>query len=95
MALKNKRVICSDYEKASEKAQPLHTKYKIQQLVTYENIDATQIPYNSHFDVVAFKSILGSISRIGQNDVRQNVFDEIHSALKPNGNLLFAENMTA
>ncbi|MDR2707085.1 MAG: class I SAM-dependent methyltransferase [Planctomycetaceae bacterium] len=96
LALKGKKVICSDLFNPKEIAEPLHTRYNVNQLITYENIDATDIPYENHFDIITFKSIIGGI---GRNEdgfaIQQQVFEQIYKALKPNGILLFAENLTA
>jgi SAM-dependent methyltransferase len=93
LALKRKAVICSDLSNAQEQAELLHSKYKVDDLITYKNIDATNIPYENQFDIIVFKSIIGGIkNNIFEN--QQKVFDEIYKALKPGGKLLFAENLT-
>ena len=59
-ALKGADVICSDIrEDGFAKARELHKKYNVQQKVTYEAIDATNIPYKEYFDIICFKSVLG------------------------------------
>ena len=95
MAMKNNRVVCSDFEFNEEDARRLHKKYNCEQSITYEDIDATAIPYKNHFDVIAFKSILGGICRNGNDALKKKTIDEIHAALKENGKLVFAENLTA
>jgi hypothetical protein len=49
----------------------------------------------NYFDIIVFKSILGGIGRSGQIDLIQKTADEIFKALKPGGQLLFAENLKA
>ena len=93
LALKGKNVICSDLCNAKQTAEPLHSKYNVASLISYEDIDATAIPYTNHFDVIAFKSVIGGIGRGDNIAKQQRVFDEIHKALKPGGKLLFAENL--
>ncbi len=87
--------ICSDLKDSDQSAGPLHSKYKCSNLIRYKDIDASNIPYENHFDVIAFKSIIGGIGRNGQKELQQKVFSEIYKALKPGGQLLFAENLVA
>ena len=95
LAAKGKRVVCSDLKDTKTTAAARHRKYNLDSLIEYQDIDATQIPYENHFDVVAFKSVLGGIGRHGGKPIQQTVIDEIHKALKPGGKLLFAENLVA
>jgi SAM-dependent methyltransferase len=95
LALKQKQVVCSDLCNIKENAEPLHIKYNINNLITYQDIDATKIPYENHFDIIVFKSIVGGIGRNNNIAIQQKIFDEIYKALKPDGKLLFAENLIA
>jgi SAM-dependent methyltransferase len=95
LALKQKQVVCSDLCNIKENAEPLHIKYNVSNLITYQDIDATEIPYENHFDIIVFKSIIGGIGRNNNIAIQQKVFDEIYKALKPGGKLLFAENLIA
>ena len=95
LAIKENQVICSDLDSPEEFASELHKKYSCEEKITYESIDATNIHYNNHFDIVVFKSILGGISRNGNDKLKKKTIDEIHKCLKPNGKLLFAENLEA
>jgi SAM-dependent methyltransferase len=95
LALKGKRVICSDLTSAEEQAIILHKKYNVTDKVKYENIDATNIPYENQFDIIIFKSILGGIGWNKNMELQQKVINEIYKALKPRGKLLFAENLRA
>ncbi len=95
MALKGKDVVCSDLEDTEATARPHHAKYDLPGAVRYQDIDAATIPYENHFDVVAFKSILGGIGRHGNKPLQQAAIDQIRRALKPGGKLLFAENLVA
>jgi SAM-dependent methyltransferase len=88
-------VICSDLENTEATAKPLHQKHGVEQNVEYKDIDATNIPFENHFDVIVFKSILGGIGRDNNPEAQQRTFNEIHKALKPGGMLLFAENLSA
>lgn len=95
MALKGVKVVCSDLKEVESTAKPLHDTYAVLDLVSYEDIDASAIPYENHFDVIVFKSIIGGIGRNDNFELQKKVFSEIHKALKPGGKLLFAENLTA
>lgn len=87
--------ICSDYSNTKEKATPLHSKYNLTSKIQYQDIDATNIPYENQFDIIVFKSIIGGIGKGDNLEVQKKVFDEIFKALKPGGVLLFAENLTS
>ncbi len=95
LALKGKETICSDLQDAANAAGQLHSQYNIGSLIKYQDIDATNIPYENFFDVIVFKSIIGGIGRNGNIEQQQKVFDQIYKALKPGGKLLFAENLIA
>jgi SAM-dependent methyltransferase len=95
LAEKGVYVVCSDLENAQTVAEPLHKKYKIEQFVSYQDIDATNILYENHFDVIVFKSIVGGVGRNNNIEKQQLMFEQIHKALKPTGSLLFAENLVA
>lgn len=95
LARKRIHTVCSDLHDTEAMARPLHDRYGVAPYIAYEDIDATRIPYKEHFDVVAFKSILGGIGRDGHPERQQQVIDEIYNALKPGGVLLFAENLKA
>ena len=93
LALNGNNVICSDLENPKEIAFDIHQKYDCKNLIQYQAIDATTIEYENHFDIVAFKSLLGGVSRDNKNEMKEKVAGEIHKALKQNGVLLFAENI--
>ncbi len=95
LALKGKTVICSDLGAVREAAKSLHSRYQVTSFVRYQDIDATNIPYELFFDVVLFKSIIGGIGHDGNYERQRTVFKEIYRALKPGGRLLFAENLIA
>ena len=94
MGLKGMEVVCSDLENPKTNAAPLHKNYN-DLSISYEAINALEIPYENHFDLIVFKSVLGGASRSGKQENKQLVMDQIYKALKPGGKLLFAENLTA
>ena len=95
LALKGKQTICSDLKDVKNTAEKLHLKYNVSSLVQYQDIDATNIPYENHFDIVVFKSIIGGIGSNDNYEAQQKTFNQIYKALKPGGKLLFAENLIA
>lgn len=95
LARKGIKTLCSDYSESAETAAPLHQQHEYSGQISYEDIDAMQLPYENEFDLIVFKSILGGIAQ-GDNINRQRqVLEQIHKALKPGGVLLFAENMSS
>jgi SAM-dependent methyltransferase len=93
LASKGHSVVCSDIGGPSADARALHRKHALHQHIDYQDLDAANIPYQSRFDVILVKSVLGGIwGRLGMDTVQRAVAG-IHRALKPNGKLLFAENL--
>lgn len=95
LALKGVRVVCSDLQNSAEIAEVLHKKYLVSELISYQDIDATNIPYENHFDVFVFKSVLGGVGSHDNFDNQEKAVAQMFKALKPGGKLLFAENMVA
>lgn len=95
LALKDKKVLCSDLYDVRSLSEKLHIKHNVTSLVSYENMDATNIPYENEFDLIVFKSVLGSVGANNDIEKQKKVFKEIYKALKPGGYLLFAENLIA
>jgi SAM-dependent methyltransferase len=95
LAQKGIKCLCSDLENTEATAKPLHQKYGVESLVEYRDINALDIPYENHFDLVGFKSIIGGIGRDNNPQNQRKAFEEIYKALKPGGVLVFAENLSA
>jgi len=95
LAKKGIHCICSDLENTETTAKPLHQKYGVENLVEYQDINALNIPFENHFDLVAFKSIVGGIGRDNNPENQRKAFEQIHKVLKPGGILVFAENLAA
>lgn len=95
LAEKEKKVLCSDLHEVKLLAEKLHIKHNVNSLVSYQDIDATQIPYENEFDLIVFKSVLGSLGANDNIEKQRKVFKEMYKALKPGGYLLFAENLVA
>jgi SAM-dependent methyltransferase len=92
LADQENKVICSDIINLVETAAILHRKHGGTKTISYEIIDATNIPYENHFDIVILKSVLGGI---GNNDKVAIAINQIYKALKPGGHFIFAENLKA
>lgn len=90
LAVQGHDVTCSNFANTREQASPLHERYGVDS-IRYEDIDARDIPYESQFDLIIFKSVLGGAGDTLENQHR--VMEQIHKALKPGGRLLFAENL--
>ena len=95
LAQKGIQVICSDVSDSEKSAYPLHQKFGMEKLISYQDIDATRIPYESHFDMIVCKSALGGIGRNNDFEKQKEATKEIYKALKPGGIFLFAENLLA
>jgi len=90
LALKGFHVVCSDLCDPTLLAQPLHEYYRVRDRITYQRVDATDIAYSDHFDIVIFKSLLGALKL---KELQQEAVSQMHKALKKGGKLLFAENL--
>ena len=93
IAQKKGKIICSDFESPERRAIILHKKWKIENAIFYEAIDATSIPYENEFDFILFKSVLGAIGSQNHLESKKKAISEMHKALKPGGVLLYAENL--
>jgi len=94
LAMNRNNVICSDKKSPRDFIYPIHQKYNCDHRIEYASIDVLSIPYDSYFDIVAFKSVLGGISR-ENNSNKKVVIDNIYRTLKPRGKLFIAENLEA
>lgn len=92
LALKGNNVHCTDLNGPEQAAYDIHKAYDCSSRITYGNMDATNIPFENKFDIIVFKSIVGGISFADPQN-KQLVINQIYKALKPNGKLLFAENL--
>lgn len=95
LASKGYEVVCSDLENPEKHATKLHSGYDLKGTICYEAISAVDVHYENEFDIIVIKSIIGGISRSGQDELQQKIIDECYKALKPGGKLLFAENLEA
>lgn len=93
LASQGHHVHCSDLERTEELARPLVERHGVEGRVTFEDIDATAIPYENRFDVIIFKSVLGGVGHDGAIDRQRQAVRSMYRALRPGGRLLFAENL--
>ncbi len=96
LATRCREVVCSDLWGPTDEARRLHASQRCGN-VSYEEIDATAIPYRNEFDVIVFRSVIGAVAGVGGADQakQRRAMGEIHAALRPGGLLLFAENLEA
>jgi SAM-dependent methyltransferase len=93
LASKGANVVSSDVNRVRDEAVERHRAAGLSHLIEYEAIDATNIPYTEHFDVILFKSVLGAPEIGGNRETQSKALREIHRALKKGGELFFAENL--
>jgi len=96
-ALRGCQVVCTSLEGPTDKAIELHRRYGVSSRVSYAAVDATATGYpNDSFDIVCFKSVLGAIGGGDGGYARQQeAIREMRRVLKPDGLLMFAENLVA
>jgi SAM-dependent methyltransferase len=94
LALRGAHVFCSDISLETDSVRQFHAARGVSHLIQYGCINATEIPYTSEFDIVVFKSVLGYIGIKGGKELQAKAIKEMHKALKPGGELFFAENLT-
>lgn len=95
IALQGGHCLCTDVSGPRPQAMVKHQRYGISGQIRYEALDATTMTYENTFDVVLFKSVLGGIGRQDGKDRQQAAMKAIFRALKPGGELFFAENLAA
>lgn len=95
LAQQGASVVCSDLGGPSAQALKTHRRTGASARISYESIDATAIPHAGRFDVVVFKSVLGAVGRQGGREAQAAAIREMHKAMRPGGELFFAENLAA
>lgn len=95
LASKGARVVCSGLEQPSAASRAVHDRYDLAGCIEYRHLDVLDMDYGESFDVVSFKSVLGSIGRSDRLERCIQAVTAMHRALKPGGELWFAENCAA
>jgi hypothetical protein len=95
LALQGCEVVCSTLGDVPASVRALHRRYGVAHRVRYTNLDVLELSEQNAYDVIAFKSVLGGIGAGGRADLQARAIERLHAALKPGGNLLFAENLAA
>ncbi len=94
LANKGFHVICSDLENPKSIAIKLHHQFpNIAKNITYQAVNATDIPFNNTFDIVVFKSVMGGVGSNNNFNAQKTMIEQIYKSLKKGGKLLFAENL--
>lgn len=88
-------VLCSDLNGPSDEAKAKHKKHQTISQIKYAAINALDIPFENHFDIVLFKSVLGGVGRNNNEENQKTAIYQMHKALKDGGELWFAENLIA
>ena len=89
------RVTCTDLDGPTDVARRRHRAAGLAGRIRYAHVDATCIPYDAAFDVVVFKSVLGALRGADRLAVQRAAVAGMYRALRPGGELFFAENLTA
>lgn len=93
LAQQGAEVTCSDLEGPTARARAAHLAGGVAAHVRYAKLDALDLPFDGEFDLVMFKSVLGSLRASDQADAQRTAILGMHRALRPGGELFFAENL--
>ncbi len=89
------RVTCSDVEAPTDAARATHAAAGLADRINYARVDATAHAITDEYDVVMFKSVLGGLGGVDAHATQKQAVAAMHRALKPGGELFFAENLSA
>ena len=95
LALQGYNTTCSYYGTTMNGAKRLHRQYGVDDRIDYAEINALEIPWTDHFDVVILKSVIGAVGAGDNMDRQLQMVEQIRKCLKPGGRFLFVENIAA
>lgn len=88
-------VTCTDVHGPTSIARRWHAEAGVANRIRYGALDVTRLDERDAYDVIVFKSMLGALGGPDRRRVQQDAIARIHRALRPGGELLFAENLAA
>jgi SAM-dependent methyltransferase len=92
LATQGFEVTCSGLGPPADAMLDLHRHHDVADRVTYACADVLTMPYVEAFDLVVFKSVLGRVGGHDRFDRQQAAVRKMYEALRPGGELWFAEN---
>jgi SAM-dependent methyltransferase len=95
LAARGCQVTCSGLEPPTDSARELHRRYRADGRIRYAVDDVLTMQYEQEFDLVVFKSVLGRVGAGGDFGRQRRAVARMHQALRPGGELWFAENASA
>ncbi len=88
-------VTCTDLHGPTALARERHRAGGVADRIRYAALDVTQLEDRDCFDVIVFKSMLGAVDGADRRRAQQDAIARMHRALRPGGELFFAENLSA
>lgn len=88
-------VTCTDLNGPTALARDRHRAAGVADRIRYAALDVTRLEDRDCYDVIVFKSMLGALCGSDRRQAQQDAVARIHRALRPGGELFFAENLTA
>lgn len=95
LAAQGHEVTCTGLEPPSATMRQAHRRFDVQGRITYTTADVLTLPHEGEFDLVVFKSVLGRVGGHDRFDLQLRAVDRLRTALRPGGELWFAENAAA
>jgi SAM-dependent methyltransferase len=95
LAWEGANVTSTDLNGPRLEAVEKYQAYGFANKIRCEAVNALDIPYTEAFDIVVFKSILGVIGDPCTKATQAAAIGQIYKALRPGGELYFAENLAA
>lgn len=95
LARQGAHVTCSDLAPPTPVARERHAEAGLNDRIQYARVDATTLALREAYDVVMFKSVLGGLGGTDVRATQRRAVARMHRALRPGGELFFAENLVA